>query len=49
MAACDAEDPYFESFFHLRLADRVVFWNEKDPDDRASLIAGLSVPGIQPP
>ena len=38
-----SEDDYFESFFNLHLGDGFVFWNEKDSDYRAPLIAGLSV------
>jgi hypothetical protein len=36
------EDDYFESFFNLDLSSGLVFWNEKDPDYRDSLIRGLS-------
>jgi hypothetical protein len=38
------EDAYFESFFNLVLVEGFVYWNEKDPDYRAALIGGLSVP-----
>jgi hypothetical protein len=38
-----SEDDYFESFFNLHLGAGFVFWNEKDSDYRAPLIAGLSV------
>lgn len=37
-------DEYFESFFSLDLPSGLVFWNEKDPDYRAPLIAGISIP-----
>ncbi len=37
-----AEDDYFESFFKLDLPSGLVFWNEKDPDFRETLIRGLS-------
>jgi len=43
-ADSDLEDDYFESFFNLDLKGGFVFWNEKDPDYRAPLLRGLSVP-----
>lgn len=36
------EDAYYESFFNIDLANRIVFWNEKDPDYRLPLIRALS-------
>jgi hypothetical protein len=36
------EDAYYESFFNLDLKNRLIFWNEKDPDYRKPLIKGLS-------
>lgn len=38
----DREDDYNESFFNLDLKNGFVFWNEKDPEYRRSLIEGLS-------
>jgi hypothetical protein len=38
----DGEDDYNESFFNLDLQNGFVFWNEKDPDYRESLVEGLS-------
>lgn len=38
----DGEDDYNESFFNLDLKNGFVFWNEKDPDYRKSLVEGLS-------
>lgn len=37
------EDAYYESFFNVNLANRLVFWNEKDPDYREPLLKGLSI------
>jgi hypothetical protein len=36
------ENAYYESFFNLDLKNRLVFWNEKDPEYRKPLIQGLS-------
>lgn len=36
------DDAYYESFFNLDLKNRVVYWNEKDPDYRVPLIRGLT-------
>lgn len=37
-----SEEDYYESFFNVDLANRLIFWNEKDPDYRDSLLRGLS-------
>jgi hypothetical protein len=44
----DPEDDYYESFFNVDLPNRLVFWNEKDPDYRAALVRGLSFE-VNPP
>lgn len=36
------EDAYYESFFNVDLANRTVYWNEKDPDYRQPLLAALA-------
>lgn len=36
------EDDYYESFFHVNLPDRLVYWNEKDPDYREPLLRALT-------
>ncbi len=36
------EHSYYESFFNLDLKNRLVFWNEKDPDYRKPLIKALA-------
>lgn len=36
------EDAYYESFFNIDLANRMVYWNEKDPDYREPLLAALT-------
>jgi hypothetical protein len=36
------EDDYYESFFNVDLANRMVYWNEKDPDYRGPLLRALS-------
>lgn len=36
------EDAYYESFFNVDLANRMVYWNEKDPDYRQPLLAALT-------
>src|SRR5262245_38761213 len=36
------EEAYYESFFNVDLANRLVFWNEKDPDYRKPLARALS-------
>ena len=36
------EEAYYESFFNVDLANGFAFWNEKDSDYRAALLAGLS-------
>lgn len=36
------EDAYYESFFNVDLANRLVYWNEKDPDYREPLLRALS-------
>ena len=38
----DLEDNYFETFFNLDLVNGFVFWNEKNPDYRESIIRGLT-------
>ena len=35
------EDAYYESFLNVDLANRMVYWNEKDPDYRQPLLAAL--------
>jgi hypothetical protein len=40
--ADDPEEDYYESFFNLDLKNRLVYWNEKDPDYRKPLLKGLS-------
>jgi hypothetical protein len=37
------ESAYYESFFNLDLANGKVYWNEKDPDYRESLLRALAV------
>ena len=39
------EEAYYESFFNVDLPNRLVFWNEKDQDYRASLLRGISTQG----
>ena len=39
------EESYYESFFNIDLANKVVFWNEKDLDYREPLIRGLVAEG----
>ena len=41
-SASAREEDYFESFFNVDLSNRVVCWNEKDPEYRHPLIRGLS-------
>lgn len=36
------EDAYYESFFNVDLANRLVYWNEKDPDYREPLFRALA-------
>ena len=36
------ENAYYESFFNVDLANRMVCWNEKDPDYRQPLLAALA-------
>jgi len=36
------EDRYYESFFNVDIANRLVFWNEKDQDYRNALLAALT-------
>jgi hypothetical protein len=36
------ENAYYESFFNVDLANRMVYWNEKDPDYRQPLLAALA-------
>lgn len=36
------EGDYYESFFHVDLANGWVFWNEKDPDYREPLLKALA-------
>ncbi len=36
------EDDYYESFFNVDLANKLVFWNEKDSDYREPLLRALS-------
>lgn len=36
------EDAYYESFFNVDLANRMVYWNEKDPDYRQPLLRALA-------
>ncbi|MFN7841062.1 MAG: hypothetical protein ACK5YR_21835 [Pirellula sp.] len=36
------EDAYYESFFNVDFANRMVYWNEKDPDYRQPLLVALS-------
>lgn len=36
------DDDYYESFFHVDLTNRQVFWNEKDQDYREPLLRALS-------
>ena len=36
------ENAYYESFFNVDLANRVVYWNEKDPDYRQPLLDALA-------
>jgi hypothetical protein len=36
------EEAYYESFFNVDLANRMVYWNEKDPDYRQPLIRALA-------
>lgn len=36
------EDAYYESFFNVDLANRLVYWNEKDHDYRQPLLAALA-------
>ncbi len=36
------EDAYYESFFNVDLANRMIYWNEKDPDYRQPLLAALT-------
>lgn len=36
------EEFYYESFFNVDLPHRLIFWNEKDPDYRISLLRGIS-------
>lgn len=36
------ENSYYESFFNVDLPNRLVYWNEKDPDYRQPLFAALS-------
>ena len=35
------EDDYYESFFNVDLANKLVFWNEKDSDYREPLLRAL--------
>lgn len=39
------EEAYYESFFNVDLPNRLVFWNEKDQDYRASLLRGIGTHG----
>jgi len=36
------EAAYYESFFHVDLTNRMVYWNEKDPDYRQPLLNALA-------
>jgi len=36
------EEAYYESFFNIDLASRLIFWNEKDQDYRIPLLRGMS-------
>jgi hypothetical protein len=36
------QDAYYESFFNIDLPNGFVYWNEKDPDYRKSLLRALS-------
>lgn len=36
------ENAYYESFFNVDLASRMVYWNEKDPDYRQPLLRALT-------
>lgn len=36
------EDAYYESFFHVDLQNRLVYWNEKDSDYREPLLRALA-------
>jgi hypothetical protein len=36
------EDAYYESFFNVDLANRLVYWNEKDPEYRQPLLRALA-------
>ena len=40
-AATDDEDDYFESFFNIDIPNKLIFWNEKDPDYREPLLRAL--------
>lgn len=35
------EEEYYESFFHVDIANRLVQWNEKDVEYRAALLSGM--------
>lgn len=36
------EDAYYESFFNFDLANRLVYWNETEPDYRQPLLRALA-------
>ncbi|REJ67088.1 MAG: hypothetical protein DWQ31_12465 [Planctomycetota bacterium] len=36
------EDAYYESFLNVDFANRLVYWNEKDPDYREPLLRALA-------
>ena len=36
------ENAYYESFFNVDIPDKLVFWNEKDPDYRNPLLRALA-------
>lgn len=36
------EDAYYESYFNVDMANRLIYWNEKDPDYRQPLLAALT-------
>jgi hypothetical protein len=38
-----SEDDYYESFFNVDFPGGFVYWNEKDPEYRAPLVAALGV------
>ncbi|WP_225740487.1 hypothetical protein [Leptospira interrogans] len=37
-----SEEDYYESYFNVDLKNQCVWWNEKDPNYRGSLIRGLA-------